>query len=166
MKPKANRTKHARLNARGYEQVDGLHYMVRIVMTAFLNGRFQNGERLFMNVPQGFAKFYPSDVLLLLLRTIYGLKQAAMQFWHALLAAMTDMTFKRNKADPCLYFNWIGGFLILWMSWVDDCLVAGPGDLVQEAKKEMMLQFECDKVGEMDKYVGCKVERDLEACTI
>eukprot|EP00957_Ditylum_brightwellii_P140000 10668123-Ditylum_brightwellii.AAC.1 len=61
-----------------------------------------------------------------------------MQFWRALLAAMTDMTFKNNKADPCLYFNWIGGFLILWMSWVDNCLVTGPGELVKGAKKELM----------------------------
>eukprot|EP00957_Ditylum_brightwellii_P036946 2796796-Ditylum_brightwellii.AAC.1 len=75
------------------------------VQGAFLNGRFQNGERLYMNVPQGFSKFYPLDVLLLLLRTIYGLKQAVMQFWRALLAAMMDMKFERNKADPCLYFK-------------------------------------------------------------
>eukprot|EP00957_Ditylum_brightwellii_P015793 1189146-Ditylum_brightwellii.AAC.1 len=47
---------------------------------AFLNGRFQNGEILYMGVPQGFQKYYPPDVLLLLLRTIYSLKQAAMQF--------------------------------------------------------------------------------------
>eukprot|EP00957_Ditylum_brightwellii_P198734 15147904-Ditylum_brightwellii.AAC.1 len=79
---------------------------------------------------------------------------------------MTDMTFKKNKADPCLYFNWIGGFLILWMSWVDDCLVAGPGELVKGAKKEMISRFECNEIGKMDEYVGCKVERDLEARTI
>eukprot|EP00957_Ditylum_brightwellii_P209836 15363485-Ditylum_brightwellii.AAC.1 len=30
----------------------------------------------------------------------------------------------------------------------------------------MMLRFKCDKLGEMDEYIGCKVERDLEACTI
>eukprot|EP00957_Ditylum_brightwellii_P010494 795637-Ditylum_brightwellii.AAC.1 len=84
MKPKANGIKRTRFNARGFEQVDGLHYnsqdlsapvvndmTVRIVMTliimaswiaellgvpgAFLNGRFQNGEHLFMNDPQGFT---------------------------------------------------------------------------------------------------------------
>eukprot|EP00957_Ditylum_brightwellii_P036947 2796796-Ditylum_brightwellii.AAC.2 len=54
----------------------------------------------------------------------------------------------------------------MWMPWVDDCLVAEPKDLVQDAKKEMMLQFECNKLGKMDEYVGCKVERDLKARTI
>eukprot|EP00957_Ditylum_brightwellii_P078676 5982118-Ditylum_brightwellii.AAC.1 len=81
MKPKANRVKRARLNARGFEQVDGLHYdskdlstpvvsdmtmrmvMILIIMAAwagklvdvqgaFLNGHFQNGEKLYMEVPQ------------------------------------------------------------------------------------------------------------------
>eukprot|EP00957_Ditylum_brightwellii_P120422 9188222-Ditylum_brightwellii.AAC.1 len=81
MKPKASGAKCARLNARGYEQVDGLHcdrhdlsapvvndMTVRIVMiltivaawTAelldvqgeFLNGQFQNEEQLYMHVPQ------------------------------------------------------------------------------------------------------------------
>eukprot|EP00957_Ditylum_brightwellii_P167544 12754694-Ditylum_brightwellii.AAC.1 len=134
MKPKANGVKCVRLNTYGYDQVDGLHYnsqdllapvvnnmTVRIVVIliimascvselldaqgAFLNNRFQNGEQLFMHVPQGIAKFYPPDVLLLLLQIIDGLKQAAMQFWRALLAAMTDMGFKRIKAEPCLYFK-------------------------------------------------------------
>eukprot|EP00957_Ditylum_brightwellii_P141324 10767742-Ditylum_brightwellii.AAC.1 len=81
MKPKASGAKHAKLNTWGYEQVDGLHYdshnlsvpvvndmTVRIVMIltimvtwtaelldvqgAFLKGRFQNGEQLYMHVPQ------------------------------------------------------------------------------------------------------------------
>ena len=46
----------------------------------FLQGSFQNGERIFMKVPDGFQKYHPSCVLLRLLCTIYGLKQAVMQF--------------------------------------------------------------------------------------
>eukprot|EP00957_Ditylum_brightwellii_P060104 4564368-Ditylum_brightwellii.AAC.1 len=82
MKPKPNGIKRARLTARGYGQQDSLHYQshdllvpvvndmtiwmifVMIIMAgwatqlldvngAFLNGRFQNGERLYMGVPQG-----------------------------------------------------------------------------------------------------------------
>eukprot|EP00957_Ditylum_brightwellii_P129533 9880112-Ditylum_brightwellii.AAC.1 len=136
------------------------------VQGAFLNNQFQNGEQLYMHVPQGFERFYSLSVLLLLLRTIYGLKQAVMQFWRVLLAALLDMRFNQNKADPCLYFKWVGGFLILWMLWLENCMVAGPTSLVRKAKKDMMLQFECNKLGKMDKYVGCKVEHDRAARTI
>eukprot|EP00957_Ditylum_brightwellii_P077734 5906814-Ditylum_brightwellii.AAC.1 len=146
MKPKPNSVKHARLNARGFKQVDGLHYdgqdlsapvvnviTIRIVFVmislaawtaklldvkgAFLNGRFQNGKILYMHVSQGFKRFYPPDVLLLLLRTLYGLKQAAIQFWRELQKAFCFMVYKRNRADPCLMYKWVDGYLVVWMTW-------------------------------------------------
>jgi hypothetical protein len=40
-----------------------------------------------MKVPQGFEKLYPKNVALLLLRTIYGLVQAALVFWRETVAA-------------------------------------------------------------------------------
>jgi hypothetical protein len=40
---------------------------------AFLQGRFQNDELIFMKIPNGFQKFYPSYFMLKLLRTLYGL---------------------------------------------------------------------------------------------
>jgi len=191
MKLKTNGEHRARLNARGYEQVDGEHYheddkaapvvnditvrmmFVLIVMGrlwaelldvngAFLNGRFQNGEELYMNVPEGFEKFYPSNVLLLLLRTVYGLKQAAMQYWREMVKAFTYMQYERNKADPCLYFKWVNEKLVFWITWVDDCVIAGPKERVTEAKHQMMKLFDCEELGEMKEYVGCKVEYNRE----
>ena len=53
-----------------------------------------------MAIPQGFAEFYPPGWFLLLLKTIYGLKQAAYAFWKALLKAFGAMNFNRSKADP------------------------------------------------------------------
>eukprot|EP00957_Ditylum_brightwellii_P102113 7783758-Ditylum_brightwellii.AAC.1 len=57
------------------------------VKGAFLNRMFRNGEHLYITVLQGFERFYPADVLLLLLKTIYSLKQAAIQFWCKLQKA-------------------------------------------------------------------------------
>ena len=128
---KASRTFRARLTAQGYEQVDGEHYdkdttaapvvnetMIRIVfimiiMTgwyaklldvhgAFLHSEFEEGTQIFMEVSEGFKTFYPSDCYLLLLKTIYGLKQDAFAFWVELLKAFYDMIYKQSKADPCL----------------------------------------------------------------
>jgi len=87
MKKKASGKYRARLNARGYEQVDGEHYdedkksapvvsqaMIHIVLIlalmagwwielldvkgAFLCGEFEKGRKVYMEVPQGFEKFY------------------------------------------------------------------------------------------------------------
>jgi hypothetical protein len=54
---------------------------------AFLKGKFNAGEVIFITVPQGFEKYYPEDSILLMLRTIYGLKQAAIAFWRETLKA-------------------------------------------------------------------------------
>ena len=88
MKKKSSGKLRGRLNARGYEQVDGVHYFadsiavpvtnantVRTVLTlfamnpnwiaevvdvegAFLQGRFKNGEEMYMQIPDGVEEFY------------------------------------------------------------------------------------------------------------
>ena len=195
MKKKANGTFRARLNGRGFEQVKGVHYnendiaspvvhdiTVRIVLTlmimaayfgslldvsgAFLNGRFENGEELYMGVPKGFEKFYPSNVFLLLLRTIYGTKQAAIQYWKESLRAFTYLEYERSKADPCLQFKWINDKICIWLTWVDDNLVVGEETTVKEEKEKFKKLFECEDTGELKEYVGCKVEYNREERTI
>ena len=59
-----------------------------------------------MMVPHGFEKFYPDDVVLKLKKCIYGLKQAAMAFWHQVLLWMKSMGMMQSTADPCLYHKW------------------------------------------------------------
>jgi Reverse transcriptase (RNA-dependent DNA polymerase) len=44
---------------------------------AFLNGRFDKGEELYLKIPQGFERFYKNSQVMKLNRTIHGLKQAA-----------------------------------------------------------------------------------------
>jgi hypothetical protein len=131
MKKKANGTYHVRMNARGYEQVDGEHYnklikaapvaneitiwmiLVLIVMASWaalvidINGAFLSGEldehvKCYLEVPEGFEKYYSPNVMLMLLRTLYSMIQAAYAFWTMFLNAMWHMKYNRSKADPCL----------------------------------------------------------------
>ena len=44
------------------------------------------------------------------------------------------------------------------MSWIDDCIVIGQTEGVKKAKKMMTDRFDCDIIGNMDEYVGCKIE--------
>ena len=135
MKQKSNGTRRGRLNARGYEQVDGSHYAsdsiaapvtnpitVRIVLMlycmnktwiaaiidvegAFLQGRFANGEELYIEVPDGFQEWYPGDVVLRMNVPLYGTKQAAYCFFKTFAAHIKNATYKQSKADPCLYYG-------------------------------------------------------------
>ena len=188
MKKKASGVYRARLNARGFEQVPGAHFdptqiaapvvneatifmvLILIVMGrmyaelmdvrgAFLHGRFKPDERLYMRVPQGFEKWYGANVILLLLRTIYGLRQSAFYYWLILIQALYAIGLKRSKADPCLYYRWSkDGRLNLWTSRVDDLLSCGDVADVKQGKEKLKGHFEIDEVGELSEYVGCKID--------
>ena len=49
--------------------------------------------------------------------------------------------------------------LIVWLLWIDDCLIAGHQDGVKLAKEQMKQRFDCNDVGEFNEYLGWKIER-------
>ena len=115
---------------------------------------------MYMEVPQGFEQYYPRNVVLLLLKTLYGTKQAAMQFWRKLVATLKTKDYNRSIADACLYYQWTTNGLVLALSWVDDVLICGPKDSVLMSKSLISDAFAIDDVGEMTEYIGCKVEQN------
>lgn len=192
MKKKSNGKYRARVVARGYEQKPGEHYDpssisspvvneasifiifilialarmhtdVNDVKGAFLKGHFSNGEKIYMKVPQGFEKWYGIGVVLLLLRTLYGLKQAAYEYWRTLLQALRIAQLVRSAADPCVYYKWTGAGLQLTSSWIDDtisCCVSE--EELHKTRGLLKLSFDLDECGPIEEYVGCKVEYNRE----
>ena len=110
MKKKSNGTYQASINARGYDQAEGMHYnaanivlsvtnymcicifMVVTLMAghiakildmkgAFLHGEFDEVEEtMYMAVPEGFELIHQSNMVLVMLKTIYELKNVAREF--------------------------------------------------------------------------------------
>ncbi len=85
------------------------------VKGAFLHGEFEDGEVMHMKVPQGFEKHFPEGSVLLLKKSLYGLKQAAKVFWRQLLRAASAMGLTQSTVDPCLNYKWVGGRLSMMM---------------------------------------------------
>ena len=102
-----------------------------------------------MQVPEGWGHFYPPNAILLLVRTIYGLKQATMAFWKELLRAMRGMGLERSTADPCLHYSWTDIGLVIIISWIGDNMIIGTQEVVDRTKKEVMTYFECKDCEEM-----------------
>jgi len=188
MKKKWNGTKRAGINARGYKQKDGQHYTshsisapvtndvtIRIMLVlmimggwigelvdvkgAFLHGDFTDGEEIYIETPERFEPWIEPEHVLLLLETIYGLKQAAMAFWRKLLQAFRYMKLEQSRTDPCLYFKWTEHGLTVTISWVDNCLIMGPTKGVTEVKQKFLDSFDCKEIGNMDEYIRCQLTR-------
>ena len=111
-----------------------------------------------MTVPDGLEDEYETNVLLKLLAPIYGLKNAAMAFYCKLKKCMEGIGCERSLADPCLYFAW-GSGLMIWLSWIDDCMCCGKPNDVMHYKGELMMKLDCEDADELQEYVGCKIEK-------
>ena len=110
---------------------------------------------MYMKVPEGFERYYPNQVCLLPLKSIYGFKQAARAFWHELNKALLDILYKQSPANPCLHYCWTMSGIIVWLNWIDDCLISGDAKGVTAAKEQMKQRFEYVDVGLLAEYVVC-----------
>ena len=71
------------------------------------------------------------------------------------------MSYVKSDADPCIYFKWKDNEkLNIWISWVDDLLNVGEESVVNKACDELQKHFECDNLGQLEEYVGCKISYD------
>ncbi len=135
----------------------GIAHVVN-VKGAFLYGKFRDREKIHIKMPLGFEEFYDKDEVLLLKKCLYGLKQAVMAFYRNLLAATSNIGLKRSSADPCLYYKWERGRVVIMISWIDDNMIVSPSNLVMKLKTDLMKQFECDDCGELTEYIGNKIK--------
>jgi hypothetical protein len=188
LKKKSNGTLCGRINVKGFKQVEGqnfdassisapvtngmtIKWVLALMLAsggiahvvdakgAFLHGKFNNGEKIYIKIPLGFEEFYDDDTVLLLKKCLYGLKQAAIAFYRKFLAAASKIGLKRSSADPCLNYKLEVKRLVIMISWIDDNMIVGPSDLVSKLKSNLMEQFECNGYGVLTEYIGNKIER-------
>jgi len=63
-------------------------------------------------------------------------------------------------ADLCMYYSWTMTGPVIWLKWINDCLIAGNEDGVKAAKEQMKQLFDCDDVGKLTEYVDCRLDRN------
>jgi len=111
-----------------------------------------------MEIPEGFKYSCSTNKVLLLLRTIYDLKQAVKAFWKFLIGLMKSIGCQRSNVDNCVYYKWNESGLSLVASWLDDLIVTGEEDIVSHQKSKLKEMVSIDDCGNIDEYIGCKVD--------
>ncbi|KAI3646834.1 hypothetical protein MP228_009762 [Amoeboaphelidium protococcarum] len=180
----------ARLVAKGYSQVSGVDYQETYAPTARTNSLRimlskcasldyeieqvdavqafvvpELKEEIYMEVPEGGLLDCGDDVKLQLLKTLYGLKQAAAEWYNHLMQCLAQPGFVPTEADHCLFYRKEDDALIL--AHVDDMLLGIKGiDQAQKLKKDIASMIEITDLGPASYFLGLHIERDRQAKTI
>ena len=175
----------AKLVIKGYKQREGLDYfdtysritkissirmLIAIVVihnleihqmdvkTAFLNGDLD--EEIYMEQPEGINVPGQEKKVCWLVKSLYGLKQASMQWHEKFDSVMMTNGFKINECDKCVYVkNTEHGFVIICL-YVDDILIMGSNNKVIKTTKEMFNnKFDMKDLGVADVILGIKISK-------
>ena len=185
----------ARYVAKGYAQVEGLDFFdtyaptckpetFRILLATAAQKDLQLGqmdvksaylhsnieEEIYLEQPQGFVKKANSGQKLVckLNKSIYGLKQAAKNWYEALTSLLLKEGFKRSRNDYCLFVRKEeNGTFSYVLIWVDDIVVAGATEeAVNEIKSMLNENFKMDDRGALNWFLGMQILRSHDKITV
>jgi hypothetical protein len=176
----------ARWVAKGFKQIEGIDYnelfsavahkdSVRLflalvnyynmecdqvdIIAAFLNGDLE--ETIYMSPPEGSD--ISSNKVLLLRKTLYGLKQSPRCFNIALDTWLQGEGLKPLRADSCVYIKRDGDNILMLTVHVDDQLIAcNNRSYLDNFKQKLNAKFECKDGGPVNYFLGFNVFRDRE----
>jgi hypothetical protein len=95
------------------------------------------------------------------MKSLYGLKQSALQWNKALHKSLLEMGFHRCKADPGTYYKIIGEEIITLLIYVDDALFMDSNKTqVLAHKAQFMKQWKSRDLGQAKEYLGMRIIRD------
>lgn len=183
----------ARYVAKGYKQIEGIDFMetfaptskpetFRILLSiaakenfllkqmdvksAYLHPKVE--ESIYLEQPPGFEKLSEKNEKLVckLNKSIYGLKQAAKNWYEELANFLIGEGFTRSKNDYCL-FSKIGKEKVYLLTWVDDIVIAGSSETeIEKLKKALETKFKMDDRGDLEWFLGMKVSRTKDAISL
>ena len=185
----------ARYVAKGYAQIEGIDFFdtyaptckpetFRILLataarkdlylgqmdvkSAYLHSKIE--EEIYLEQPDGFVKKANSGQKLVckLNKSIYGLKQAAKNWYEALTSLLLKKGFKRSCNDYCLFVRKEeNGTFSYVLVWVDDIVVAvATEEAVNEIKSMLNENFKMDDRGDLNWFLGMQILRSHDKITV
>ncbi|KFD61465.1 hypothetical protein M514_26361 [Trichuris suis] len=135
-----------------------LHVRCEDVKNAYLNGDLE--EELYMEQPPGFVEKGKEHKVLLLKKSIYGLKQSARCWNRKASETLGNLGYTQSQADQCLFIKKGEMDHIYILLYVDDLLVVGRSETVNgDVGRQMNAYFNTRDLGKVSYYLGIEVTR-------
>ena len=145
------------------------------IETAFLYGHLE--EEIYMAFPDGYEEYLKiekgehygaNEYCLLLVMALYGLVQAARQWYKKITSLFAKLNFFPSPADPCLFVRAKKGneppaYIILY---VDDGAVIGSKEVIKEVISALSEMIKVKPLGPLKHFVGCHIIRSADNKTI
>ena len=145
--------------------VDKLDSLVMDVETAFLYGDIE--EESFMKSPIGMEEIDPGsspEDCYQLKKGIYGLCQAARQFWKKFVDTIKKepFGFTVSPAEPCLLFKENDLGICIITMYVDDMLIIGKKEQIEDFTSKIQKEFSVKIQHHLADYLGCEFHMNKE----
>ena len=136
------------------------------VKTAFLHGSLE--EEILMDQLEGFVEEGTEDMVCLMKRNLYELKQSPRQWYLRFNKFMISYEFCRSQYDRCVYFKTLpSGDGIYLLLYVDDMLIACKRrEEIEKLKLELRSAFEMKDLGTTTRILGMQIVRDKNSRTL
>uniref|UniRef100_A0AAV1UTE7 Reverse transcriptase Ty1/copia-type domain-containing protein n=1 Tax=Peronospora matthiolae TaxID=2874970 RepID=A0AAV1UTE7_9STRA len=132
------------------------------VLTAFLYGVMK--EQVICVIPEGVNLDSTFDCLVLV-KSIYGLKQASRVWNETFDKFVCSIGFQASYFDPCLYIKTSDGHCVLVLVDVEDVLVTGSSlELIARTKNDLKTRFEMTDSGKYSFVLGIELLDGEDGC--
>jgi len=138
--------------------INNLHAVLLDVETAFLYGKLE--EEIYMEIPLGYKEVYAdpgNEKVLVYKMAMYGLVQAARQWFKRLSDVLITLGYNPCESDPCLIYKIDSEGLCIILMYVDDNLIVGSRKAIDKARKEIKEVLSVKVSPVATEYLGCEI---------
>ena len=131
------------------------------IEAAFLEGELD--EPIYIEFPEGMDElgFVTTEEMqshcIELGKSMYGNVDAALRFFRTLKEHLTvHIGMTNSRSDPCVFYlkDEYGKTKLIVASHVDDCIMVGPKDVIEQFKLDVKTRFNITELGVLKKHLG------------
>ncbi|GMF49880.1 unnamed protein product [Phytophthora fragariaefolia] len=130
-------------------------------------------KQIYKGLPEGLMAFlceacdYDEDLVSLLEKCLYGLKQASRVWNETIDRHLKSTGFKPTKAYPCVYTRDDNDQRCIVCIYVDDMLIASRAqDVIISIKAQIAEKFNIKELGQARYILGIEIDYNMEDKTL
>ena len=126
--------------------------------SAYLNSKLGDDEVVYIEQPPDFETRNRKDWVMRLLKSLYGLKQGAKNWYDALYRVLLELGFTRTEADHGMFYKEVGKNIIIFAVHVNDGMVTGSSvSLINKFKEDMNAKYKLTDLGTASWLLGVMI---------